>query len=348
MQFKGMMNIYSRLVDYTITNTNKLNDFSVGSAIRALYEAVAMEVEQFYVLTEENLEEAIQAGVYESFGFKRKAPQRAYGRVRITFHNAVQQNLPLPRGTRFTSSFPEYANIYETVEDYYIPAGAVTAEVFVYCLTSGEVGNVPANAIDVMMTPLSNVKLVTNPAAFQTGENEEPLEALKARFRSYIESLSKATKPALEYGTRLVPEVAGVYIDEKIGLVVIYAHDKNGELPDSVKLAIETSLSRFKPAGIPVEVKPVTRKSIDVDVTITIANKPAITTALRDRIKFAIEGYLNNMQTSQNLILNDLSYVIKSVDKQLVYDIQYTTPTTNQVVKGSEIVRAGIIKVTLV
>ncbi|ASR79561.1 baseplate J-like protein [Bacillus phage Kamfam] len=348
MKFKSMTDIYARLVDNTITNTNKISDFSVGSAIRAIYEAISMEVEQFYVLTEENLSEAIQSGVYESFGFKRKQPQRAYTTMRITFHNPVQVNMPLPRGTRFTSSYPEYANVYEVIEDYYIPAGAVTAEFQVYCLIAGEIGNVPANAIDIMMTPLSNVKDVTNPNAVQTGQDEEPLDELKSRFRSYIESLSKGTVPAIEYGTRLVPEVSGVYIQEMIGKIVVYAHDKNGDLPDNVKLAIEASLNNYKAAGIALEVKPVARKAVDVEVTVTVSIKTAITKALEDRIRFSIESYLNNMQTSQNLILSDLSCIIKGVDKQLVYDIQYKKPTANIVVKGNEIIRSGNIKVNLV
>lgn len=56
-----MTEIYGRLVDHTITNTNKINDFSIGSAIRAIYEATAREIEQIYILTEENIREAIAA-----------------------------------------------------------------------------------------------------------------------------------------------------------------------------------------------------------------------------------------------------------------------------------------------
>ncbi|MEX5590923.1 hypothetical protein, partial [Pseudomonas urmiensis] len=64
MKFKRMSEIYSRLVDHTITNTREINDFSVGSAMRALYEAISIELEQYYILTRENMMEAIEQGVY--------------------------------------------------------------------------------------------------------------------------------------------------------------------------------------------------------------------------------------------------------------------------------------------
>lgn len=347
MRFKRMSEIYSRLVDHTVTNTNEVNDFSVGSAMRAIYEAVSIEIEQFYIMTRENVQEAIEAGVYSSFGFKRKAAQRAYGVVSLSFHNATQQTMVISRGTRFSSSLSEYAQMYETLEDYFIPKGSITAEVMVYCRVPGSMGNVPAEAIDMMQSPLSNLKDSLNLQPFQTGQDEEPLEELRSRFRSYIQSLSKATVPALEYGTRTVPEVAGVHIEEQTGTVIVYAHDRNGNLPDAVKAKIIEELHNYRPAGIPVRVEAVTRKNIDVDVTVTLKNKTAVTNRLRDRIESEIAKYLNNMQTSQSLVLSDLSSVIRYMDRQMIYDVHIASPQGNVVLSGSEIIRAGTIKVTL-
>src|SRR5690606_973475 len=221
MRFKRMSEIYSRLVDHTITNTNEVNDFSVGSAMRAIYEAVAIELETFYIMTRENIVEAIEAGVYSSFDFKRKPAQRAYGVVQIAFHNATQHPIVVSRGSRFSSNLSEYSQVYETLVDYVIPQGSILAEVEVYSLSSGELGNVPVGVINTMHTPVANVKHVTNPQAIQTGQNEEPLEELRARFRSFIKTLSRATVPALEYGTRTVQEVSGVWVDERTGLITI-------------------------------------------------------------------------------------------------------------------------------
>lgn len=342
-----MTEIYSRLVDHTITNTDKINDFSIGSAMRSMYEAIGIEVEQLYVLTRENIEEALEKGVYSSFGFKRREAIRAYGMVQIVFHNPIQQEMIISRGTRFASNITGYSQVYETLEDYIVPKGSIMTEVMAYSLTPGETGNIPKNIINVMKTPLANMKSVYNPQAIQTGQNREPLEELRSRFQLYIKSLSKATVPALEYGTREIPEVTGVFIHEETGKVTIYAHDRNGNLPESVKRDIEANMFYYRPAGIPVEIKPVTRKDVDVDVIVTIAQKTAITDRLRNDIQQKIERYLNTLSTSQHLIISNLSRVIMDIDKQLIYDVEFLIPTENVILKGSEIIRAGEVKVTL-
>lgn len=347
MRFKRMSEIYSRLVDYTITNTNEVNDFSVGSAMRAIYEAISMELEQFYVLTRENMVEAIEQGVYASFNFTRKQSVKAYGVVQIAFHSPTQNDIILSRGSRFTSSLPDYALFYETRVDYRIPKGSILAEFEVYCLAPGSVGNLPANVIDIMQSPIANTRTVTNPAAFQTGQDQEPLEEQRARFSSYIKSLSKATKDAIEYGTRTVDEVAGVHVEEETGRVNVYAHDRNGNLPNDVKTKIELALEDYRAAGIPVRVFPVTRRAVDVTVTVTLSNKAAITEVFRKRIENEIIRYLNNMQTSQSLILVELISIVKYIDRQLIYDVSFSNLNSNIELQGSEVIRAGTVQVTL-
>jgi len=347
MKFKRMSEIYSRLLDYTITNTDEINDFSVGSAARAMYEAISMELEQYYVLNRENMTEAIEQGVYSSFGFTRKKSVRAYGVVQVSFHNALQNDVILSRGSRFLSSSTAYPQLYETLVDYRIPKGSLVADFEVYCLSPGSTGNIPEKTLDMMQSPIANVSKVSNPSAFQTGQDQEPLEEQRARFSAFIKALSKATKPAIEYGTRTVEEVAGVFVDEETGRVNVYAHDRNGNLPDSVKLKIETVLEGYRAAGIPVRVLPVTRKAVDVDVVVTLTNKNAITAALKSRIELEISRYLNSMQTSQSLILSDLTSVIRYLDRQLIYDVSFNNPKGNTILQGSEIIRAGTVNVTL-
>jgi uncharacterized phage protein gp47/JayE len=343
-----MSDIYSRLVDNTITNTKEINDFSVGSAMRAIYEAISIELEQFYIITRENIAESIEAGVYSSFGFTRQAAVKAYGNMQITFNSATTVDLYLSRGSRFTSSNPSYsALMYETIQDYTIPAGSLTATVQIYCTLPGALGNVPASVIDTMSSPLQNVKSVTNPAAFQTGQDQEPLSEMRARFAAYIESLSKGTVPAIEYGTRSVTNVSGVYVDEQTGLIVVYAHDRNGDLPSDLQANIVSNLDNYRAGGIPVQVKPVIKVNQDVSVTVTLTNKSGITQAFNDKINSTISTYLNNMTTSQSLILSDLTSIIKYVDRVLIYDVQYTNLTGNVILDKNEVMRAGTITVTL-
>lgn len=341
-----MTDILSKLIDHTITNTLEINDFTVGSAIRALYEAVSIEMEQFYMLTRENIAEGIEQGVYSAFDFNRKPPIRAFGIIEITFHNIRTTDVVIPRGSQFSSGISAYPQSYETLEDVFVPRGSITVEVEVYCTVRGTVGNVPAGVIGVMRSSISNVKDVNNPSPFQTGTDEEPIEELHARFNAFIASRGRATIPALEYGTREVEEVSGVYIEEKTGQVKIYAHDRNGNLSNLVKNKIIDALEEYRPAGIQIVVSAVEKVHVDLAVEVTLTRKGAETNVFKERIRVEIENYLNRMSTSKNLVLSDLSSIIKSIDKQLIYDIKFIVPESNIIIKGSDVIRAGVVTVT--
>ena len=47
MRLKKISEILGRLIDVTMINTHELHDFSVGSTIRSIYDAVSMELEQY-------------------------------------------------------------------------------------------------------------------------------------------------------------------------------------------------------------------------------------------------------------------------------------------------------------
>lgn len=347
MEFKRMSDVYSRLVNNTITNTTQINDFSVGSAMRAIYEAIAIEMESFYVLTQENMQDAINRGVYSSFGFTPLPAVAAYGPVTITFNNATISDMVISRGTTFISSNPAYTTKYQTIQDYSVPAGSTTATINVYCTVTGTIGNVPVGTIDVMNTPIGNVRSVNNAQAFQTGQDPETADAMRVRFKAYIKALTKGTTAAIEYGTRSVQSIAGCYVADQTGLVTVYAHDANGNLDSTLQNTVTTTLDNYRAAGIPVSVQPVTRISIDLNVTVTTLNKSANTTSFQTQINTAITNYLNNMVAGQSLILSDLSSIIKYLDRTNIYDITFVVPTVNIIIQGSELIRAGTITVTL-
>lgn len=346
MKFKRTTEILSRLIDNTITNTVHINDFSVGSAIRALYEAVSIEMEQFYILTRENIAQGIEEGVYSAFDFERKPATRSFGVVTVEFHNAKGQDDIIPRGSVFSSNKSEYSQLYETLVDYRVPKGSTTADVEVYCTIKGTVGNIPANTLNVMRSPIANIKKVKNKEDFRTGQDEEPIEELHSRFNSFIESRGRATIPALEYGTREVEEVSGVYIKEKTGQVVVYAHDRNGNLSNRVQRKIIDSLEDYRPAGVEVIVKSVSKQKVDIDAEVTLTKGSSKSDSFKERIEDEIKNYLDRMETSKDLILSDLVGKIRSVDKDIIYDVKITNLSENVKVEGSDVIRSGDISVT--
>jgi len=80
-------------------------------------------------------------------------------------------------------------------------------DVAVQAIVSGIGGNVAGGAIDVLISSVSNINSITNPAAFNDGGDEETDLERKDRFALYIQSLARATKGALEYAARTVEQV---------------------------------------------------------------------------------------------------------------------------------------------
>lgn len=348
MKTRKLTHILSRMIDKTMISTSKLTDFTPGSAVRSLLEAVSLEIEQFYILTKENIEWGVEEGIIEAFDFDKRQERRAYGEVTLTFYNPLEERMYIPKGTTFSSTRQQYSQQFETLVDYYVSEGSTDAIIEVYAKESGIIGNVPEDTINVMSSASTLIKSVTNEYSFSTGQEEETQEELKRRFHAYVESRGRATNKSIRYGTLQVPDVTGVYVHEEVGYVNVYAHDKNGNLSNEMKQDILTSIEDYRPSGIKLDVTPVVKLDTDVTVKVTISNKARIGESLQLHVESVIRGYLNNMGVSDNFVLADLTQAIMNIDDILIYDVSFTTPQSNITTKPEEIIRAGKISVELV
>lgn len=347
MKTRKLSEILTRMIDKVMIGTDRVTDFSPGSAIRSLLEAVSLEIEQFYILTKENIEWGIAEGTTEAFDFERKKNRKAYGDVTLRMYNPLEQRYYIPRGTIFTSSNNQFSQQYETLVDYYIEQGSTEAEIEVYCLEAGTYGNIPEHTIDSMSSASSVIKEVDNETSFNTGQDLESLEDLKERFHLFIESRGRATNKAIQYGALSVPDVEGVYVYEQVGRVLVYAHDHNGNLSNIMVQEIYENIEDYRPSGIKLDVQPVDKISVDVNVDVEITNKQRINDTLKEHIENVIRNYLNDFTVNKDLILADLTQVIMNIDDSLIYDLTYNINHENIITEPHEIIRSGEINVNL-
>lgn len=348
MKLKKQSTILSRLIDKTMITTAKINDFTPGSVIRSMYEAVALELEQFYMLTRQNINTGIREGVTDAFDFERRKARRAYGEVTVRFYNPLKDDFYIPRGTTFMISRAGYQQQYETLSEYKVEEGVLETQLEVYCKESGEVGNVPEKYIDTMSSNSTLIKEIFNEQSISTGQDDESLTSLKRRFHLFIESRGRATNKSVEYGARQVEDVEGVYVKEDTGHITVFAHDRNGDLPDVLKAEIEKSMKDYKPSGIDMSIEPVVKTTVDVSVGVTLIDKSREGTTLRRHIESVIRAYINDFSVNQDLILSDLIQVIMNIDDQLIYDIDIIDVDGNIGALPHELLRAGDIKVEFV
>lgn len=297
--------ILSQLTDYTLTHTTKLNDFTEGSALETIYEAFSTLLEQYYYLNVENIKTSIMDSIFASFGFFRKPELKAYGTVQLTFDSALNSDLVIASGTQFHSSNTEYTQVYETLDEYTVPAGTDTYQVTVYCTEGGTFGNVPSGVIDTTSN-ISNLTNVVNTEAFQTGQEAESMSEVRRRFRQFIQAIQKGSIQAIQYGAQNVPNVYSIYLDETPGYVRVYADDANGDLSNELRAQIQNELYYWRSAGVPVEVLPVHRTVADMDITLDVPDDAFRTNALKTKVGLSINNYINSLDIADSINVNHL------------------------------------------
>lgn len=344
MQIKSLSDILAGLIDGTTARTSQLTDFTVGSVIRSIYEAVSMELSSYYMLQEENIAWGIEHGVLDSFGFTPRDAKYAYGPVHITFYGPLAQDTYLSKGTTFFSSSSAIQQTYVLQETYKVSQGSTSADVIAYCTQVGTIGNIDAGVLDSCSGIQMSFSTITNQEAFLTGSDAEDINDVRARFNLFVDTRGRGTAKAMEYAARTIPDVAGVYIKEDAGQVTVYAHDANGDLPDSLHDAIVTVEENYRPVSIPWQVLPVVKKEMDIELQIQTSNGLSMDPNLPTAISNYIASYLNTLKAGDNLIISDIVARVRSFSP-FVYDVTVNTPATNYLTAPDEIIRAGSISV---
>lgn len=347
LKIKSAYDVINNLIDWITSRSTVLTDFNTGSALRTLVEAIGVQFEEFYVRMKQNVLYAITNSIYQSFNFERQAESYATGTVTITFIQAVPTPFTIPKGVIFSTS-AVYGYIYfETLEEYYVEEGLTSIKIPVQCKTAGEVGNVPKGAITTMIPTNALVKSIYNVYPFSNGKDAETATEHKKRFQRYINTLSKATRNAILYGTLEVEGVTGAWVDDNyIGYVKVYAHNSEGDLPDSLRLAITTNLINYRAGGIEVEVLPIVKINLDVSLKIMIGDEYD-TSIYTESINRIVTNFLNDYTVGVNFHVADVITFIKSSYQDAVINVLPVNLTDLELQKN-QLIRPGTIQITCI
>src|SRR6202051_2981584 len=195
----------------------KLTDFSEGSPLLALSEgnvgAVAVPIQSLLVTllaltrAQTSKDANLDSWIAQFGNFPRKAALPASGDVsfyRFTTGNQATVNVgQIVEASVGSIQFSVQAdtnnpNFNPSANAYIIPAAVSSILIPVSAVVPGASGNVAANAIDTIFSSIPYVDLVDNPSAFTNGQDSESDASYLARFVLYFNSISKATKTAIE------------------------------------------------------------------------------------------------------------------------------------------------------
>lgn len=343
LQIKTFQEVLNSMVNW-VKNRSKLTNFYVGSVIRSLLEAVSIEIESIYFQMKMGFSYAIENSIFHSFDFYRKPAVRASGEVIFVFKSELPQRVVIPKGY-IVSTVPIGGEIinFEVTEDTIAFAGYTSVSVNVQCLDPGTIGNVPQYSIKIALTPLSFVETLYNPNGFFNGAEEETRQERKRRFSNYIDTLAKATVDAVRYGVLSVDGVAGVYVEDNIGLVRVYVHDAQGNLPDELKAKVQENLINYRAAGVEVAVLPVVKRQVDLKIVVTLT-EDADASSYQELIQNSVITFLNYFPVSKNLVKADLIRHVMNIDDLSIVNTIVNMGDVIEVAKN-EIIRPGTIEV---
>ena len=350
LEIKSVDQIFTSLLTWITTGTEKLTDFNIGSATRALLESVSLQEEEFYFDLQQAVTYAIDNAIYDAFGFAKYKSEKATGEVTITFNRVLPANIVITKGTTLSTNIKSDKVVkFQVTQNTEALAGSVQMTVPVECLTDGYIGNIEAYSITSVSPSNPYFDSVFNEHDFYDGQDEETNAQRKLRFKQYIRSLQRGTREAIEYGARTVKGVAGVYVDDSyIGFVRVYVHDVHGNLSDELKTQVILTLDEWRAAGIEVEVLPIITLKQSLDIQVIFVDTADINVYTKN-IKEVVENFLNSFQVSDNLYLSNLIATIMEAYRDVVIDTQIINGedvflNKNELIRADKINIVGVHK----
>lgn len=351
-QIKDFTSIAAGLINVVRATTNKVTDFNRGSVIRTMLEATAAEIEELYLQMYLGIKEAIPVSVFTTFGFNRQAAESAGGTIRFSTGGSLASSvIPIPLGT--VVRVPGTSLTYATTVASSIAIGNSYVDVLVSAQASGLAGNVGADLITELVTPVAGVASVTNPSPFVNGRDVETDDERRVRFQGYISSLARGTKAAIAYGAKTVTltDSLGVITEyvahanvvepwvadsaQPISLVRVYIHNgasaTSGTLVTRCQQVIDgyydggTAVPGWKAAGVQCIVSAASDQAVNVTGTVTIAGGYSSVDVLAACTN-AVKDYLQGMAVGEDVRLSELVAIIRR-DVEGAFNVTLSAPT---------------------
>ncbi len=170
------------------------------------------------------------------------------------------------------------ANYSSTLQAYVMPATATVLYVSAQCTVAGSSGNVVANTLTVLPTPLNGIDAVTNPYSVTNGADAETDTALIARFKLFISSLTAGTILAVESAVagaasgvqyKVLENVASDGVTVQDGHFTVIASDGNGVLSTSLYNAVWNAVNAVRPLTSLFNVVPPSLVTSSIEYTLS-------------------------------------------------------------------------------
>ena len=340
---------------YIIANQDKITDFNDGSVITTLVEAFSEEIAQIYNRVDSGFKKYLIQLALSVFDFQQKEGLPAS--VGLTFSRTISTPDPvsIPAGTIVSDSAGIY---FETTAGGTIPANQTDSNLIqAQAQNNGLEGNVPADTITIITTPVPGVDTVTNPNPSTGGQDDETDFEYATRFSEFLLGLGGTSNYGIITEAKKVdgvrsastidhsPPLSGLYH------LSLYIDDGTGsastDLVDAVKSRIYGDGTATNPGkkggGITMRILAPTKIATDVTIEVEDSGIIAFET-VENNVKLAITNYMNSLLIGEEFVLYKMIAAVMAV--RGVNDVVVTAPLANITPGTDSIIRAGTITVT--
>lgn len=310
-----------------------LVDLTIGSILRSVVEANATVVLWLQGLILQLLattRAATSSGAdldsfMLDFGVIRQAAVAASGLVTFSRFTATTQAVVPVGATVLTADGTQSYTVNLDITNaaysaalggYVLAAGVSSIQVSVTAVTLGIIANAVAGQISLITQAIPGVDTVSNAAPFTNGVDPESDAALRARFISYISSLSKATKTSIGYVISALKQGTTYSLTENVNYAGIaqlgyfYAviNDGTGTPPSTLLNSAANAIDAVRPFTSTFGVFAPVLVTANVGMTITTATGYSHSTTVA-LVVAALQVYINSLTIGQTLTYSKLTQI---------------------------------------
>jgi len=254
------------------TKAAALVDFTVGSILRAIIEAVAgvtlwlqALILQVMAITRAATSNGSDLDTwFADWNFYRLTARGASGYVTFSrFTPLLQAVVPVGATLQSADGTQTFvvildmtnANYSSALNGYVLAPGVTSIACLVQATVASTASNVLANTLTVLTTPIAGVDYINNAGAFSGGSGQELDPAFRARFWLYIAALRGATNGAVAYAVASLQVGAAYTLTENYTLAGVYqpgfffvvVDDGTGTPPTTLTASAYAAIDALRP-----------------------------------------------------------------------------------------------------
>jgi uncharacterized phage protein gp47/JayE len=372
LNLKGFSQLVEDMGAALQSSASSLVDVSVGSVVRAIFEANASVVLwlQWLILqvlgsTRASTSNGADLDSWmQDFGQTRMPAVPSSGVITFSrFADSLSATIPtgaIVKTTDGTLSFSvtedQTLSIWQSnTLCYVLPSGVGSADLPVSCTTSGSAGNVLAGAITVIATSLPGVDLVSNESPFSDGTDAESDQVFRSRFQSFLASRSRATLAAVQNAVATVQQGLDVAIEENtapngealVGSFLVIVDDGTGYPSSGLLSNVATAVDAVRPIGTMFAV--IAPQVLIVNVSLVVATTSLATASIIvTGIQNYVSIYLNSLPIGKSASVTRLAQnaYLAGPGIDNVSGIQMNGTPSDITVPVGTVVKAGQIVIT--